>query len=1044
MVNNGDVSTFIGGNATAQLRVTGTGVNVAGTFNAVGNANLGNLGTAQITTTGNISISNATATNGILTDHLYYSNGQPWDIGGIPGGANKAVQYNLDGEFAGSAAFTWDEVANVLDINGNIDVSDTAIVQGNVQTPGINSVGNLTVTTDLGDNNFAFKFTDSGNLLMPGNSIIVNNNGNISVQSGAAGKYAELLSFDANTAVWVEDAANGAYIGANLTGTPATWNFKTNGDLVTSPGNITIGANGNIVASTFIGDLEGNVNTNVGNTFVLFSDDGQITGASGFTFDKLSNLVTMVGNLNLGPSGENQVINLSSTALEVRGGWNSSAGAVNIVAGDYSNSTLWGKLSIQGNVSGNSVGYSEANVFVFTTPGAGAGNIVRVDTLNTTAANTTSGALQVAGGLGVTGNGYFGNLSVTGDIANANNISVTNTLAANVGNFSGNITSLNANLGNLVDANIIRTGQLYNGNSNIALTANGNILFSVEGLANVQTFSKNGVNVVGYVEANGNGTFGAVYSNSVTAQAANLELYSYQVGDTNIILHPHGAGTVDVNNARITSLAEPNASSDAATKLYVDTVAQGLDVKDSVHAASYAAIANAYTYNNGTSGVGATLTANQNGILQLDGQTILLGERVLIKNEVGAYVNNTTPSAAFNGIYVCTTEGTAGAAWVLTRTADFNTPAEMYGAFTFIETGSNQADTGWVCTNNVANPITVGTTQITWSQFSGAGTYQAGSGLTLTGTVFSVNVDNVTTEINGGNVIVKASAQLTTPNIGAATGTSLDLTGNALVNNLNSNLKVTTTDLEATGNIIAANISANANLLVSNATVNLHLSGNTANFTGNVILPNVTVNLELAGNTANFTGNLIAANVQANGLANVGNLNVVANVTSDLLPNANLTLDVGSSSQRWDNVYAGNLDASGNLTVAGSFSANTLTGNVLHANNQVEIGNTKIIHGQVTTTTTSANQTIASFTQSGITGVEYLVKGMDATGSKYTVATVVAVTDGANVDYSTFATVIIGGTTGTLAVNINGSNIDLQVTPSSSNSTVWVTQYRTI
>ena len=1031
LTNNGNVSTYVGGNVTAQLVITGTGANIAGTANVVGNANVGNLGTNQILTTGNISISNATPTNGILTDNLYYANGQPWDIGGIPGGANTAVQYNLNGEFAGSAAFTWDEVANVLDINGNIDVSSTAIVQGNVQTPGINAVGNLTVRTDLGDNDYTFVFTDSGNMVMPGNAIIVNNNGNISIKSGDLGKYAELLSGDANTAVWVEDSPDGAYIGANLTGTPVYWNFKTNGDLVTTPGNITIGANGNIVATTFIGDFEGNVDTTVSNTFVLFSDDGQVAGASGFTFDKISNLVTMSGNLELGLAGENQVTNLSNTALEIRGGWNTAAGAVNIVAGDYSNSTLWGKLSIQGNVGGNAVGYSEANAFVFTTPGAGAGNIVKVDTLNTTATNSTSGALQVAGGVGVTGDTFIGgNLSVTGNIANANNISVTNTLNAVTGNFSGNITSLNANLGNLADANYIRTGELMNGNSNVVITANGNILFSVTGLANVHKFSNVGVNVVGYVEANGNGTFGALYSNTLTATGGNLTIYA-AAGDNYVEIRPTGNGQVDVGNHRITSLAEPVASTDAATKAYVDAAVEGLHVHAPSKAATPDTLANisggTITYNNGSSGVGATLVTTGTYTL-IDGVNIAtVGTRILVKNEA---------NTAHNGIYTYTDATT------LTRATDYDTPTEMAGGdFTFVTNGTLYNDTGWV---QIEPVVTVGTTPVVFYQFSGAGTYTAGPGLTLNGTQFSVNVDNITTEIAGGNVVVKANAQLTTPNIGAATGTSLNLTGNALVNNLNSNLKVTTTDLDATGNIIAANISANANLLVNNATVNLSLTGNTANFSGNVVVPNLSVNLELAGNTANFTGNLIAANVQANGLANVGNLNVVSNVTSDLLPSANLTYDLGASAQRWDNVYAGNLDASGNFTVAGSFSANTLTGNVLHANTQVEIGNTKIVHGQVTTTTTTANQTIATFTQSGITGVEYLVKGMDATGSKYTVATVVAVTDGANVDYSTFATVILGGTTGTLAVNINGSNIDLQVTPSSSNSTVWVTQYRTI
>jgi hypothetical protein len=76
--------------------------------------------------------------------------------------------------------------------------------------------------------------------------------------------------------------------------------------------------------------------------------------------------------------------------------------------------------------------------------------------------------------------------------------------------------------------------------------------------------------------------------------------------------------------------------------------------------------------------------------------------------------------------------------------------------------------------------------------------------------------------------------------------------------------------------------------------------------------------------------------------------------------------------------------------------------------------------------------------------VEYIVKGVDATGTKYSVATVVAVTNGTTADYSTFATVNLGGSTGSLLVNISGSNIELQVTPASSNSTVWTTQYRVI
>ncbi len=167
-------------------------------------------------------------------------------------------------------------------------------------------------------------------------------------------------------------------------------------------------------------------------------------------------------------------------------------------------------------------------------------------------------------------------------------------------------------------------------------------------------------------------------------------------------------------------------------------------------------------------------------------------------------------------------------------------------------------------------------------------------------------------------------------------------------------------------------------------------------------------------------------------------------ITSALNPNANLTYDLGTSTQRWANVYAGNLDVSGNINSSGNLSANNFTANTFIANTAVEIGNTVIYAGEVTTTSITANQTISTVPVSGVTGVEWLVKGVDSSGAKYSMAMVTAVTDGANADFSTFGTVNIGTSTGTLSVNVVGSNIALQVTPSSSNSTVWVTQYRTL
>jgi hypothetical protein len=132
------------------------------------------------------------------------------------------------------------------------------------------------------------------------------------------------------------------------------------------------------------------------------------------------------------------------------------------------------------------------------------------------------------------------------------------------------------------------------------------------------------------------------------------------------------------------------------------------------------------------------------------------------------------------------------------------------------------------------------------------------------------------------------------------------------------------------------------------------------------------------------------------------------------------------------------------LGVSGNFSVGSLQSDNLTANLNVFVGNTVISWGTVTTTAITANQTIASRSVSGVTGIEFLVKGIDTGGSKYSVATVTAVTDGSNVDFSTFGTVNLGGQTGSLAVNVVSGNIVLQVTPASSNSTVWTTQVRFI
>lgn len=186
-------------------------------------------------------------------------------------------------------------------------------------------------------------------------------------------------------------------------------------------------------------------------------------------------------------------------------------------------------------------------------------------------------------------------------------------------------------------------------------------------------------------------------------------------------------GDLSINNHKLTLVSDPTAASDAATKGYVDSVAQGLDVHASVRAAT-------------TANVDLTLGPTNGDTI--DGVTVATGDRVLVKNQ-------TLPKQ--NGVYIVSASGAA------TRASDMNSSANyLSGSFVFVEQGTANAATGWIVTTQ--GTITVGTTDVTWTQMSGATTYSAGSGLTLTGTVFSVNTDGVTTYIDGSNnVAVKSS-----------------------------------------------------------------------------------------------------------------------------------------------------------------------------------------------------------------------------------------------------------------------------------------------
>ena len=194
----------------------------------------------------------------------------------------------------------------------------------------------------------------------------------------------------------------------------------------------------------------------------------------------------------------------------------------------------------------------------------------------------------------------------------------------------------------------------------------------------------------------------------------------------NLILDPNGTGVINVSSARITSLGTPTQTTDAATKAYVDSQLQGLDVKNSVRVATTA---------NGT-----LSSAFANG-QTVDGVTLATGDRILLKNQ---------STGSQNGIY------TVNASGAPTRATDFDADSEVTGGtFFFVEEGTTNGDNGFVMTND--GTVTVGSTALVFTQFSGAGQVIAGAALTKSGNTLNVGVDDSSIEVNSDALRVKAS-----------------------------------------------------------------------------------------------------------------------------------------------------------------------------------------------------------------------------------------------------------------------------------------------
>ena len=781
-----------------------------------------------------------------------------------------ATYKRIDGDYVITTINSSDSVqlvTNEVDVTGNLTVLGR-ITAGNV------SIGNITA-------NYITANYITGTLLTANQSYIttVGNLNNLTVLGNVTSSTVTSLTVT----------------GTRLVG-PLTTNAQPN---ITSVGTLTS------LAVTGSANIGGNANI-TGNAYLAGSSTiiGNV-GVSGFYFGDgryLANVVANVGATSRVANGVSQIdIPIANANI-----FFSVAGTSNVVVVRTSGIDVLG--SVQGNLIGNVYAQNSA-LLINSTNSTHYGNFVGPLTGSVIAANAT----VIDGTTGV--------ISTLANISSGSRITAAGNITGSY--FLGNGSQLTG-----IDATSIQFGT-----SNVkVVSSGGNVATSVNGNANILVVTGTGANITGTLGVTGNITSGnisgtthtganATLTGTVTAATVNAAAIGnagaaltgtlQTASQTNITsvgtlgsltvtntitggnLSTGGtltvsgtgqssiAGNLNMNTKNITSLATPVNSADAATKQYVDDLAQGLNIHDSCNAATSATLATisggTVTYNNGTAGVGATLTTT-GSYTTIDGVTLSNGMRILVKNEV---------ATANNGIYVRTS------ATVLTRADDFDTPAEMEGGdFTFVTAGTLYDSTGWVMADAVT---TVGTSPIVFTQFSGAGTYTAGTGLTLTGTTFSVNASQTQITSVGTLTGLTLSGTLTGTTINAA---AIGNSGATLTGTLQTAAQ---TNITSVGTITGGTWNS---AIGSSATFAAGLSGaNLASITG----ANVTGTVASATSaTSATTAGTVTTAAQAN-ITSVGTLTglTINNATTAITNGgANGAGNIGSSSSYFNTVFA--------------------------------------------------------------------------------------------------------------------------------------------
>jgi hypothetical protein len=361
---------------------------------------------------------------------------------------------------------------------------------------------------------------------------------------------------------------------------------------------------------------------------------------------------------------------------------------------------------------------------------------------SSTTANISLGnnTLKIAGGSGV-------DTSISGDTLTISleNTIVTETSSDTLTNKSISLTN-NTITGTLSEFNTALSDANFASIDGVETLTNKSISGSSNTLTNIANSSLTNSSITIGSTSTALGATSTSLAGLTQLTVDNVDINGNTISSTdtngNLSLSPNGQGVVKVP-AGYTSRSNVDENT-LITKGYADAIQQALNIHASVKAATTDTLANltsgTVTYDNGTGGVTATLTL-QNALTTLDDYTLLNGDRILVKNQA---------NQAHNGIYTWATGGT-----VLTRATDFDTNTEIApGDFIFVVNGTINGNNGFAQTSIIT---TVGSDNIIFTQFSGAGQIVAGDGLSKLNNTLNVTVDNSTIEIHTDSLRVKDS-----------------------------------------------------------------------------------------------------------------------------------------------------------------------------------------------------------------------------------------------------------------------------------------------